>query len=86
MRAAASPVRHQPLIGAMEAAKLGLVVGKGLLASEKLSVAREAGVHGIAAAMDDASVRQDEPDHADKREIGRHLVDHVRRPAAIGAT
>ena len=61
----------------MEAAKLGLIVGEGLLAREQLRVTRETGVDGIAPAMDDARVRQDEADEPREHEVRRHLVDDV---------
>ena len=76
-----APMRHQRLIGAMEAAKLHLAVGESLLVGEELRVAGEAGVHGVAAAMNDPRVRQDKPDHAGAHEIGGHLVDHMPRAA-----
>ena len=72
-----APVRHERLIGAVEAPELGLIVGESLLAGEQFRVAGEAGVDGIAPAVDDARVRQDEPDHARKQEVRGHLVDHV---------
>ena len=75
-----APTRHQRLIGAMEAPELRLVVGEGLLVGKELGVAGEAGVHGVAPAVNDVRVRQDEPDHAAELEVRGHLVDHM--PAA----
>ena len=50
-------MRRQPLIGAVEAAKLCLIVGEGLLGGEQLRVAREASVDRVAPTVDDVSVR-----------------------------
>ena len=74
-------MRHQRLVGAVEAAQFRLVVAECLLAGEQLGVAGQAGVHRVAAAMDDARVRQDQPDQPGIEEVGRHLVHHM--PAAL---
>ncbi len=44
-------MRHQPLVGAMEAAKLRLVAGEGLVADEQLGVAGEARIRRVAPEM-----------------------------------
>ena len=78
-----APMLHQGSVVPVIAAKLGEIVGVGLLAGEMHREARHAGVDGIAHGMNDGRVRQRQMDQAGEDEISRHFIGNarcVRRP------
>ena len=76
------PVVHEAQIAAIVAPQILQVVAEGLAFGEMLLVGAEAGVHRVAAHIDDDRPRQNGVDQAHVAEIVRHLVDEVRPSAA----
>ncbi len=66
---------HQPFIMPIVAAEFPKMIGAVARTIEDLGIAGEAGVDRIAAAMNDAGIRQGQVDEAGIEEIARQLVD-----------
>ena len=78
-------MRHQGLVGAIEAAELGEVIGVGNDALvEILRETGKAGVERVAAHMDDARVRQRQADEAEKAKLAGVLL-MIRSAAGASA-
>ena len=69
-----APMGHEPFVRAKVAAELRQIVGPVQVAAELVKEARQRGVGGIAAHMDDARVGKREMDEADEPKVLRHLV------------
>ncbi len=72
-----TPVRHQFFIGSIELPEFRLIVSEWLVARELLAVARQAGIHWIAPAMDDSCIGQDRRNQTGVQKVCRHLVNET---------
>src|SRR5580704_15663466 len=71
------PMRHERLIVAVIAAKLGEIVSVMLSGSEQRGEARNAGIDRIANDVDDACIRQSEVNQSCQEKVLWHLVSHT---------
>src|SRR5262252_8593069 len=70
---------HKAEIRVVEAAELDEIIGEVYATGEQPFVAGNARVHGIAYAVNDPGVGQDQPEEADKSEVEGHFISDVGR-------
>jgi hypothetical protein len=73
-----APVRHETAVITVEAGKVHKVEAVGLGTAEVLEVAGDAGVPGIADAVDDVRPREHGRNDTEVQEVGGHLVGDAR--------